>query len=499
MCAERRSRVPTSPSDRPAAPVRAPWRLARWIAVSAALLLPLLTVAPAHAADGGTVKRTEQIVAALKKDPVYVDPAYRTAVPPARREKLVAQIERTGLPLKVALVPLADGDAYAGDAGVLAELLHDRLGQRELILITTSDLSGWLRGYEWPSDQHQAEAAVNAVGHLPGMSEAGLATKVSKAIELVEGGRGEEVYREATADLASGGSPSRPLQADGDTDAEGFPWMPVGLGAGTAVAVGAGLVLRQRRRAGGAGQPFARPHAVIAAAREADLARLRDRAEQEVLALGEAVRAVELPPASATATSGPDGGADTPSGGGTEAARAALQQALDAYAAAGTVLDSAARRVDLAGVLALVAEGHDALRAVRHTAKPSPPPGRRGLARWASRRRHPSRSAADATTPLPLCFFNPLHGRSARRLAWRPLGTRHMLDVAACSECARAVAEHQAPEVLTDEWDGRAVPYFEVPAEHSVWAATGYGSLVDDGLAHRVNRGDHTRATSGEH
>jgi hypothetical protein len=62
---------------------------------------------------------------------------------------------------------------------------------------------------------------------------------------------------------------------------------------------------------------------------------------------------------------------------------------------------------------------------------------------------------------------------------WRRLGHRDGLDVATCQECTDALRDHRAPEVLTDRDEGgRTVPYFEVPAERSVWAATGYGSLM---------------------
>jgi hypothetical protein len=101
---------------------------------------------------------------------------------------------------------------------------------------------------------------------------------------------------------------------------------------------------------------------------------------------------------------------------------------------------------DLAGVLALAQEGRDALAGS---------PG------------------------LPLCFFNPLHGRAALRTGWRPLGRRDRLDVAVCQDCADALRGRRAPEVLTDRaGDGRTVPYFELPAGLSVWSATGYGSLA---------------------
>ncbi|MFD5158391.1 hypothetical protein ACFWMJ_10010 [Streptomyces hawaiiensis] len=164
------------------------------------------------------------------------------------------------------------------------------------------------------------------------------------------------------------------------------------------------------------------PQLVFATARAADEAQVRRQAEAEVLALGEATQAADV------------------------AAPPGLQQALDAYAAAGTVLDEARGLPDLAGALALAQEGRDAL-----TGSPG----------------------------LPLCFFNPLHGRAALRTGWRPLGSRDRLDVAVCQECADALRDRRAPEVLPDtDENGRIVPYFEVPAGRSAWAATGYGSLM---------------------
>ncbi|MEY9215272.1 hypothetical protein NI17_015685 [Thermobifida halotolerans] len=54
---------------------------------------------------------------------------------------------------------------------------------------------------------------------------------------------------------------------------------------------------------------------------------------------------------------------------------------------------------------------------------------------------------------------------------------------------------HRAPEAPAAEAlgavldDGRRVPYYDLPPELSVWAATGYGALRDD-LVARVLRGD---------
>ncbi|WP_282703301.1 hypothetical protein [Streptomyces sp. CC219B] len=407
-------------------------------ALVAALLLPVST-----AAADTTPSPGERIAQALDTTPVFVDDAYASAVPPAEQRRLVRQIEKTGLPVKVVLTPLTKGDAFDGEADTLASVLRDRLPQRELILITTDgDYVASLNGYEWPADTHQARDAVAAVGFMDELRHAGLAARTAKAVELVAEGDGTAAYEEATSDLGEPGTDSSPPPRE-ESGSPGQAW--AWAAAATAVAaLASGAALLRRRRTPPPRSPFAHPQAVFAAARAADEAALRRRAEAEVLALGEAARSAD------TAT--------TPG----------LHQALDAYAAAGTVLDAARTLPDLAGVLALVTEGRDAL-----TATPS---------------------------PLPLCFFNPLHGRATRRTTWRPLGRRDKAHIAACTPCTNALRTHRAPEVLTTvSSSGDPVPYFEVPAERSVWATTGYGSLLRGGdtLAARVGRGDFSRSISG--
>lgn len=381
---------------------------------------PLALAAPAA---GGT--EGQRIADALKHSPVYVDPAYAGAVPPARQKQLVARIRGTGLPITVALVPLAKGDAFDGDPSVLAGVLHDRLGRRDLIVITMDDESDGLAGWEWPGDAHQARDAVDSVYFMPDMQSAGLADRVAKAVDVIAAGDGTKVYDQLTANLGGVPTTAKALHGAAGGSSGGGPgplvWALV-AGAVVLLGVGGGLLLRRRGRARRA-SPFTFPQQVFAAEEANDESALRLRAGAEVIALGEAVE-------------------DADAG-----SRPGLARALDAYAAAGRVLDEARDIPDLAGVLALVAEGRDAFD------------GRGGA--------------------LPLCFFDPLHGRAARRVDWRPLGRRSALEVAACAACVSAVEEHRAPEVLTDTTaDGRRVPYFEVPARESVWAATGYGSLV---------------------
>ncbi|MGY5135038.1 hypothetical protein ACWGJW_22025 [Streptomyces nigrescens] len=417
-------------------------RLRRAVALGVASVALLCgTAAPSAAAESPGQK----IADALRRSPVHVDPSLTSAVDAEQQRELAARIRRSRLPIRVALVPLVEGDSWGGKPEQLAEVVHDRMGGGPSILITLGNYPDDISAREWPSGAHQAFHAATAVFFQKDMKGAGPAKRVARAIDIIEAGNGDTVYARATAGL---GAP-KPTQdtADGAgagakaASAHGSPVVRLlSLVVGPVLLLAAvGLLLRRRSRLRDLSTPFALPRSVFAAARQADEAGLRDRAAEEVVRLGEEARTAQGAPA-------------------------AVERALDAYAAAGTVLDRARGVPDLAGVFALVAEGRAALSA--------------------------------PTAALPLCFFHPLHGPAVRRIPWRPLGRREQLRVAACETCLRAVRTRRAPEVLTDRRDGRPVPYFEVPAEDSLWAATGYGSLLSgaaDSLAGRVQRGDFTR------
>ncbi|MFI7005381.1 hypothetical protein [Streptomyces sp. NPDC050145] len=426
-------------SDRPAGP-RA---LFAPLILACALLLGSGTAAsaqpagpPARAADAPSART---IADALEKNPVYVDRAYAAAVTPAQQKDLAGRIAATGLPIKVVLVPLKKGDVFGGSSDSLASVIRERLGDSDLILITNDDYGSWLKGTEWPAGVHQARDAAAAVGFMEDLKDAGLAARIGKAVQLIDDGTGTQAYERETArlDREASARPDPDTRAGGSSSGATTPVLVTGAAA-VAVAGAAGFVLVRRRRP--RRTAFSFPDAVFAAERSADEAAVRRRAAAELLELGEAVERTE--------------GTRTPG----------LARALDAYDAAGRVLDAADALPDLVGALALVAEG---------------------------------RSALAGGTALPLCFFDPLHGTAARRTVWRPVGRRERVDVAVCRDCDLALRGRRSPHVLAVTDRGRTVPYFEVPAARSLWAATGYGSLLagpDDTLASRVTTGGFSRA-----
>lgn len=287
-------------------------------------------------------------------------------------------------------------------------------------------------------------------GGLDALVRATKETPVPAASSRARGRRG--LFRPASAALGL----ASVIALGGQAGAGGgVNWLvPLPLFVGAAI----GAVYARRRP----GKRQAEPHTVFATAEEAAFLRMRAQAAELLPELGLLIAQapVALP-------------------GGTPG----MERALDAYAAAGTVLDGARDVADLAGVVALVEEGTAPIRAAMTAARPR-------------RRRLFSRRPVPAQPHTPLtCFFNPSHGRAtAGDMGWRMLGRRERLTVAVCAGCAADLAARRTPEPLTVRHEGRLVPYYEVPPERSLWAATGYGSLTGGSLAPLVNRGDFRRA-----
>jgi hypothetical protein len=403
---------------------------------------------PNNAVPGqaGAPSPGEKIAAELRRSPIYVDPSLAEALPRDRRARLMERMRRSPIPIFIVIVPLVRGGTW-DDPDELITVVHDRFG-RDGAYITMDEFDGGLTGRQFggPEEQQRnTRYAVLTQFHQEEMRNATLADRLLRAVDLIVAGRGQAEYEAATADLGRGSGTRRGTGTG--TAEDGFPVLPVALG-GVAVAAVAGLVIWRARRGARverAEHPLLLPRAVLDAAKRANEDELRDQAHHEVIAFGELLDESEID------TSRPE-------------VTAAMTRALDAYQAAGKVLDAADGVPDLAGVLVLVDRGRDALASARSLAE-----------------------GGGEIPPSPLCFFNPLHGDAHVSVDWRPIGQRDRLRVQACRACAKAVRAHRAPEFLTARAGERIVPYFEV--EGTLWAETGYGQLRDD-LVRRVLRGD---------
>ncbi|MCZ0975216.1 hypothetical protein O1L55_36065 [Streptomyces albulus] len=341
----------------------------------------------------------QKIADALRTSPVYVDPSLASAVGPNDQRALVQQIRQSQLPIRVVLVPLVEGDDWGGKPEQLSDVVHDRMGGGPAILITPGDYPDNIEAHAWPTHSHQAENATASVFFDDSMKGAGLTKRISRAIDIIKAGDGDEVYQSLTAHLdTSGGSkPKEPARR-----ASSPVVRSVALVAGPVLVLGAAwLLLRRRSRLRDFGTPFAMPRSVFAAAHRADEDGLRERAGAEVVRLGEEARAATGDPA-------------------------AIERALDAYAAAGTVLDRARGVPDLAGVFALVAEGRAALSPLRprcrcasSTRCTAPPPAASPGVRWAAG----SNCGSPPATPASVRSAPAAHRRSSRTV-WTAVPSR---------------------------------------------------------------------------
>ncbi|TDC88014.1 hypothetical protein [Actinomadura sp. 7K507] len=392
----------------------------------------------------------ERLAAALRRSPIHVDPSLASALPEAERRKLIAKAGKAPAPVFVVLVPLVQGGTWT-DGEQLATVVHDRLG-RDGIFITFDDDNQDLAAEEWGGD-HQAADAARAVKFDRAMDDTPLAARLSRILDLIISGKASQEYKRVSDELSERVKKIRERDAPG-TASEGDGGLALPLGAaGVAVAGVAGLLLWRRRRMASVSREdngLLMPRTVFATASRASEEQLREQASREVIAFG------ELLDESSTPATG-------------ERARTLMTRALDAYQAAGKTLDAARGVPDLAGVLVLVDQGRDALASAQAAAKGEP-----------------------EIPPIPLCFFNPLHGDATTKLDWRPIGSRKRLHVRTCRDCARTARQKQTPDVLLDHRDGRDVPYYEADPTESIWAETGYGQLRED-LIHRILRGDLTR------
>ncbi|MEU3372237.1 hypothetical protein ABZ734_17440 [Streptomyces sp. NPDC006660] len=212
-----------------------------------------------------------------------------------------------------------------------------------------------------------------------------------------------------------------------------------------------------------------------AAARE----RLERLVSARVTAVGDVLGAAELPRASSAE-----------SGGGDPLAASDCAWALDAFQAAGKLLDEAADLPDLAAASVLADRAIERFAAVQARAAGQPAPK-------AARR----------------CFYNPLHTaaedahspvrKQHRQRARRRTGPREAAADRrpACPSCRRAILAGQTPDVLPALVPVKLsrlrtaqvlVPYYSVPQQWSLWSLCACGAYGDEWPS-LVLRGEHRK------
>ncbi|GAA5124351.1 hypothetical protein GCM10023339_45690 [Alloalcanivorax gelatiniphagus] len=370
--------------------------------------------------DDATIAEIEQELAG---DGVWVDPVFAashdvSAADEARMEEAVASAQRADV--KIVLIEVdGDDERFQGSFANLAAWLQDDRGGNA----TYVGYDSWSEpnlGVHAFGDQPDTSYVADVAGHE---HPDDLADQVVRIPELLDDGSAEALWDEVPRDERYSWTADEGVQA---SEVLGTIGIVVAVGA----VVAGLLVWRRSRRRRPRG--FTLPSTVLHTVRTAEDRRLRQQAEVEVLALGEAL------------------GSGEPTG--TANALGAWQQALDHYSAARSILSQDPAPADVVGALVLARRGEDA-RASAQQRKP---------ATW---------------EPPVRCWFNPLHDGPTTRVTWRD--DDREVDVPACRECAADVRDGREPGDVLDFIEGdRTVHYYRL--DLGAWTDTGYGSLDRD-------------------
>jgi hypothetical protein len=355
------------------------------IGVRTLLVAVLLLLAAAPAA----VARSElgRAGAAVPTDQVYVSPQLR--VTPQITDKLTAAAKQEA-PDRVFVALLGGSPGLTAEDAV--SQLRDRVGKPGAYAVY-----------------------VNGSFKTTGSQEALDAGNAAFAAHRMEGPLA--VMRDFIARVGSG---------DDGGGGGGGAGVVILLGA---VVVGGGALLLARRRR--------------REREDAEFAEVKDRARDEVVALGEDISALDL---------------DVRRAGLPDATRSDYETAVNAYDRADTAWEQARRPEDLAPVGAALEEGRWAMESTRARLEGRESPERR-----------------------PPCFFDPRHGPSSRDVEWAPDGGAPR-PVPACEADAQRVERGLMPESREVTLGGRTMPYYAAGPMYAPFMGGFFGGGLLPGL-----------------
>jgi hypothetical protein len=374
-----------------------------WRPLTIALILAL-ACAPAAAAQTMTGSLVDEAVRALPTDPFYVHPEATDTVDEAQAAELQRRIAaRDAGPMYVAVLPRRVVDEAGGDENEVLRAIGRSIQRPGVYVLLAGD-----------------EFVAGATGGV-GLEQGATGQIADDAFEV----RGDEgpaaVLREFIDRVAEAKAGGGEAPGDRDPGAGGLG----GLGLLALAGGGAGLFAlsrsRRRRRE-----------------MEAQVAELRENARDDLIALGDDVRALDL---------------DVQMPQADPRARDELGRALELYDRANRLLDQARTPDDFAPIGEALEQGRYALAAARARVEGREPPEHR-----------------------PPCFFDPRHGPSTRDVEWAPEGYPPR-PVPACEADAVRVesgAEPMSREILAG---GRRMPMYDAPAYFSPYAGGFFGGF----------------------
>lgn len=352
----------------------------------------------------------EEAAAALGRDHVFVHPGAEPGLSDADADRLRQDILRSEAgPVYVALLPEEARHEAGGSVDALLQALAEMVGRPGTYAVVVG--TQFRAGSSTLPSGAVASIANDAVARNRGQGPAGVLSTFVRG--LGEAARsGQEVAPEGVAG---------PVGGPGDVDAGRGP----GLVA-LVLAVGAvGLLLlslRHRRQA--------------KRRRQREIEEVRRAALEDLIALGEDLRALDL---------------DVEMPNAPHEAKSHYERALGCYERATSSLDRAQRPEDLRAVSETLDEGRYEIACVRARLEGLEPPERR-----------------------PPCFFDPRHGQSVRDVWWAPLGGIAR-SVPACEADAQRVERGEEPLARDVGVGSRRMPYWEAPYHYGPWAAGYFG------------------------
>jgi hypothetical protein len=355
----------------------------------AAVVAFLLLAAPAAAQD--TIDRVAE---ALRSDPVYVDPDAQGTLSASEADALRSRIEGD---VRVAVLPPS-----AGSPKQLAAELRSRLGG-SLAVVAGNTL---------------------AVDGSPDVERA--------ATEAVEAHKGEGAAA-VLLDFADRASGAKPSEDDGEGGGGGAGGLIV---LGLAGAGGAALLVRRRRRR---------------QAEAVEFAEVKENARDDLVALGDDIRALDL---------------DIEMPGVPSDARADYDRAVNAYDTADRSWRLARRPRDLEPVGSALEEGRWAMSSAKARLEGAEPPERRSP-----------------------CFFDPRHGPSTRDVEWAPPYGEPRL-VPACEADAVRIEEGEDPQTREVTVGGERMPYWAAGPMYAPFIGGFFGASLLPGLMIGTMLGD---------
>ena len=173
--------------------------------------------------------------------------------------------------------------------------------------------------------------------------------------------------------------------------------------------------------------------------REAELAELKENVRDDLVALGDDIRALDL---------------DVEMPGADPYAKADYGRAVEAYDRADGIWKTARAPEDFEPVAAALEEGRYAMTSAKARMEGREPPER-----------------------TPPCFFDPRHGPSSREVEWAPYGGAERL-VPACEADAQRVERGEDPQAREVLVGGRRTPYWNAGPMYAPFAGGYFGSAA---------------------